>query len=328
MGKGAVEIYEEKKKSVTRGRMNTAELLDTVFYLYKKTFWRQIARVVIFAAPAYVLIIAQSFAGAAFLFAPGYVNLVNGPFFITFAASVLLIVWVWASLNLTGNISLASRAYYGEEFSLGQMFNDIKINFLRTLSAVAAVFLLAVPPVSALMFIVYRAFRYLYGVDFTRIPAAFIIIAGVSVIFIYCAATAFSCLTSAAAPSAALGGDWFFSAVVKSIRLIKKDMLKIYGLYHVWRLITAVLYFAALAAYFILTGGAGAIAGAFTGYYAADVSRFIGGNLIYILITLILSPLGGILCTTIFINQKMRRFGLVNELKIRVRRRENNLDVV
>ena len=298
------------------GRMNTAELLDTVFELYKKTFWRQMVRAMIFGIPAYIALIAVSIFGAVLLNAAG-----SGKIFGGFAAILIvfvLLILIWDALSFGGNISLTKQAFYGKKVSLDVMFSDIRKNFIKMFSAVAAIFLLAFPPLAIAALFFSRVFRSVNFSSFPDISLTMFIAAAAVVVFIAYAATAvFDTLVSSAAASAAAEKKYFFSAVARSVRLIRGDFLTVCGTFMLWRLILGLLNYSVTAVYFLATGSFAAGVNFFAEFNARGaLTDLIGNNFYFLLISLILSPLGGILKTVIYFNQRIKKEGFDIEIEL------------
>jgi len=299
--------------------MNTAEILDRVFDIYKKTFWRQMARVFIFGVPAFILLAAYSFLWVIIFGAARF----NGPVgvipAVIFILSLVIIFIIWEALSLTGNISLARQAYYGSELSLDVMFKDIGKNILRVSSALFAVVISAVPFAAAGAYIFIAALRIIQDYGFERGPSLAAVIAVIiAVIVIFSILIAFfRAITSSAIPAAIFEKRYFFGAVARSFFIVKGDFFKISGTFLMWQLITAAVNYSLITAYYFASGSLGGISGFFSDYYApGTISYLIGNNLLTVWVSVIISPFGGIISAVIYINQRIKKEGFDIELRL------------
>ena len=296
--------------------MNTAELLDTAFELYKKTFWRQMVRVMILGIPA---ILAFSAYIAAAVFILGVTNS-GGASGLSMSAGILafffiLMYLVWAAASAAGNISLTRQAFYGSPISLDTMFNDIKSNFFRVFSALSAVFLAVLPFLAAAIYIVIYAARY---IQLLRASSAFLIF--ISVVALFAAALIaliFQTLTSNAVHAAAFEKKYFFAAVIRSCVIIKGDAVKIFGTYIIWQMITAIVSYSALIALYLAAGFVNGALGWVSDYYLPGLyPAMVISNMVSVWISVVLSPLSGILPSSVYFNQMIKKEGLDIKIKL------------
>jgi len=293
--------------------MNTAGLLDMVFYLYKKTFWRQMVRAMVFGIPAYIFLIIFSFFGVMFFGAAG----IGGVSAAVFASVFVVLFLIWATLGAAGNTSLTKQAFYGNNVSIDIMFKDIKNGFFSVFTSLAAVFLLALPLLAAAVLFFVRVFRYFferpYNADASIVFIICIIV--VIVLAVYFISAIFFTATSAVVPAAAIEKKYFFSAVARSFMLVKNDFKKIFGTYLIWRLIVGLINYSALIAYYIATGSVSAVINNLTDFYSmSSLTYLLGNNFVYILISLILSPFDAILAATVYFNQRIKNEGFDIEI--------------
>ena len=286
--------------------MNTSELLDKVFDLYKKTFWKQMVRVMALGAP--VLILA-----AAFLFF-GALSLYQGPVFVAVYIFILIITFLaWEALSISGNISLTKQAFYGKEASLGIMARDVRESFPRVFSVLSALFAMTAPLIAACAFAAFYIIGFLQSVSLNSFASA--AFAGLAVfataLIITLFAAFYNTLVSSAVPAAVCENVFFMKAVVKSVNVIKGDYIKITGTFMIWRIISAVVNYSVLVLYYLATGSINNVIGWFTGYYTPGIfPSLIGVNLVSVWIFLIMSPFGGILSTAVYLNQRIKKEGL------------------
>ena len=295
--------------------MNTAELLDTVFELYKKTFWRQMVRAMLFGAPAYAAIIVVLITGAFVVGATG----TGGLPAVVSAAVVAAIFLVWDTLGVSGGVSLTEQAFYKHDVSLDVMFKDIKKNFLRVLASLAATALLALPPLAAAVFLLAGLIKTpsVYSPWLTISPGTAVCLALLIFMIIFASVSFFNALTSAAAPAAAIEKKIFAAAVLRSFSLLKGDIFKTGGVFMLWRLITGSLELSFMVVFFLVSGSFTAVLGAFSEYAGPGaLFSLLGNNWAYLLVSLVLSPLGCILNTAVYFNQRIKKEGFDMEIEL------------
>ena len=306
--------------------MNTAELLDKVFAIYKKTFWLQMARAMIFGIPAYILLAIYVFAGVVLFGVASF----GGDVSIGVSLAVFILLFViglllWQAVSITGNFALSKQAFYGNIPTLDMMCKEIKKNFLRVFTALFAILILAVFIIGliilAMIYIIipvgrdinfYRDISISYG-------AQIAIIVGLIVLSLLAAAfivLTFQTLTSFAVPCAIFEKKMFFSAVIRSVSVVKGDFRKIFGTYFLWFMIYLIISYSLMVIYYIATGSFTNILGLFTGHYTTGPGVFAMDYMVSIIISLVLSPFGGILTTTIYFNQLIKKVGLDIEIEL------------
>jgi len=293
--------------------MNAAEVLDTVIDLYKKTFWRQMVRAMIFGVPAYIFLILYSLA-VAIVFGASRgspsVYAVAG-----FIAVFAVLFFIWEALSMAGNVSLVKQAYNGKA-SLDVMFKDIKASFFKVFTAVCAVFISAAPFICAAAFFLFRSVRAVSGADYWSFTPA-VAYAAAAVVVVYLFTVAFEALTAAAVPVSVFEGKKFFLAVFKSVKIVGNDFFKVYGLIFIWRMIVLIINISFLFVFYIAAGSLNGAVNFFSENYSpAAFSLIIGNNFISVALTLLLSPFGGILASCVYISQRIKKEGFDIILKI------------
>ena len=287
--------------------------MDTVIDLYKKTFWRQMVRAMIFGVPAYIFLILYSLAvaivfGASRGSPSGYA--VAG-----FIAVFAVLFFIWEALSMAGNVSLVKQAYTGKT-SLDVMFKDIKASFFKVFTAVCAVFISAAPFICAAAFFLFRSVRAVSGADYWSFTPA-VAYAAAAVVVVYLFTVAFEALTAAAVPVSVFEGKKFFLAVFKSVKIVGNDFFKVYGLIFIWRMIVLIINISFLLVFYIAAGSLNGAVNFFSENYSpAAFSLIIGNNFISVALTLLLSPFGGILASCVYISQRIKKEGFDIILKI------------
>jgi len=305
--------------------MNSAELLDSVFEVYKKSFGKQIGVSIIFNIILTAILYFFIFAGGLVL----AVNLIgnSGSFastsvstiimIVVFILLLVLIITIHSALATTGNALITKHTFLGEPCSIGEV---IKASFKKLLPACLAGIANAI--VMLPVFILLAFFAYLYFVmiyDLTRYnstPGVFTVIATILIILLALVVSIFCSAISMMSVSAAIfEKKYFFAAVAKSFRLAKPDFAKILGLVTVWTLITGATSYsitsvidlgATFAEFFVPQEAAGAIA-----MMAMSVSTIFSS-----IVSTLLAPLSGIFSTMMYINQRFKHEGLDIELNL------------
>jgi len=285
--------------------MSAAELLDSVIDLYKKTFWRQMVRAMLFGVPAYIFLFLYAF----------FVLVVFGatrgtpPILLTvvFVAIFAACFFIWEALSVTGNISLVKQAYAGKA-SLDVMFKDIKRSFFNTFTAVCAVFLTAAPLITAAAFVIRRVAGAVDISGVWRTLSVVYIIIIIAVIYLF--TVAFEALTTAAVPVSVFEDKKFFTAVFRSFAIVGNDFFKIFGLVFVWRMIVLIVNISFMVVFYLAAGYLNNGVNFLTDNYSpAAFSLLIGNNFISVALTLLFSPFGGIFAACVYMGQRVKKEG-------------------
>ncbi|MDR2899363.1 MAG: hypothetical protein LBU94_03535 [Clostridiales bacterium] len=303
--------------------MNSAELLDSVLDVYKKSFFKQIGLSVIFQIILMIIIYLFIFLGVlsgVVFFLSSFQNGDTGSmiiFFIILAAVALVVITFYSALISTGNALITKKVYLKEKTDLGQVIKE-SFKMLPAAASTALANAIIMLPV----FVLLGLFLFVYFLLITQFidnsgasigllalltVAMFIVIAVATVVI-----SAF-CMMSIAV--SVFEKKYFFSAVIKSFKLAKPDFFKIVGLVTIWTMVTVVGTYSitglAALALFLAETVAPANMAAYLTMLTIGASYIINP-----LIAIILSPLSGIFATMLYINQRMKYEGLDIELNL------------
>ena len=308
--------------------MNSAELLDMVLDVYKKSFGKQIAVTMIFgmifSVVAYIVILMGGI-GIAISIASSIVAYSNPqdavfgllPAIILFIILIVTIMIIYQALITTGNAIITKQTFLNEPTDIGAV---LKQTFKKLIPAATAGFanLIVMLPLLVLtgVFIYLYIMMFVETINYNTIPATLTIVATIA-IFILMLVVSIICsaITMMGMSAAVFENKYFFSAVKKSYQLAKPDFLKIICLVSVWSLgvsaisysLTSVLQIAPLFAQWILP------------QEAAAVISVISMSLTYVLsmaVSVLIAPLSGIFTTLMYINQRFKHEGLDIELNL------------
>jgi len=301
--------------------MNAAEMLDRVFDVYKKSFWKQmgyaaIVGMVSSSAMAFfiwgfaMLIMGVTFS-AVFFFGG---NLAVGIMVLVSALVILPFIFLWMGAVSTGSILLSRQAFLGYKIKLPtyRLINVIG----RSASAAAAQFIVMVPYIAVVGGFLYVFFRFAPYVDVVwmmrvyYVFSALLILAALVGLFIY--THIFSLAVAVAVNERVL----FFNAIRRSITLVKPDFWRLLGVRTIWVFI--------IGAISLSTQGV-------VSMVPILIEAFIGGThalmpltlflqvvvmLFSVILTFALMPLDGILVAMIYFNQRIKYEGLDIEIGI------------
>ena len=309
--------------------MNSAEVLDQVLEVYKKSFFKQLAIAIIFnilfLIAVYIFLIIGVIAAAALFvgtaFQPGF-----GFGAIIMIAILILLVLLFFSaytaLTSTGNALITKQTFLGEYCDVGRV---LKVSFKKIWVAASAALANLIVLIPAFIFTAIVVFFYIaliIGLADAGLMAitpilvlSFVLLLLIIAFFMLCAT-----ITMMSMSVAIFEGKWFFSAVKRSFMLVRPDFLKLMGLLAVWSVVTTVFSYS----FEVFLGIGTSLGGYFLPqeYAAAFMIGTMGIRMLFsIVISTLLFPLSGIFSTMLYINQRIKHEGLDIELNLNMLRR-------
>jgi len=306
--------------------MNSAEILDQVLDVYKRSFLKQIALSVIFYimlfAVIYLLLFAGLIAGAAMAFAaflPGAGSSISSGGIIFIAVLIILFLLalsMYMALRTTGNALITKQTFLDEHCDLGKVIKSALKKVWMATSAVIANAIVMIPGIIGLSAVVYVFVRVLIWFD--DIGAGywpFVITTILLILFVLGFFVVYTTLTMLSIPAAIFEGKWFFAALKRGFLLARFDFAKLMGIVTVWFL--AVL---ALSSSVEIIFGLGSSLLMF--FIPAETAMFMylgmmGIRMLFTTaVSVVVAPLSGIFYTMIYINQRFKYEGLDVELNL------------
>ncbi len=306
--------------------MNSAEVLDRSFDIYKKSFWQQIAYSFIVSSIGSVVIAITTFVITFFgimalvPFSLGRLDVDTLPVPIIIVLVVLFIIilllaYFQQSILTAGNITLAKQVFYTNKPNFSIAIKEAFKSCLRVFSVVLAEILVMIP-----FFLSFLGIGYLllsepirqmmrFGpqarVDF---PFVLVIIFGIFYLFIF---LVIHTVFAVSVPVAIFEKKTFFKGLVQSYRLVIKDFPKIFGISLIWNIIVSIFMYSIIGVFFIALGGLGLVFDAIS----FDSDRFMMSFQIYEyvlsgILGVVVAPLSSILTSVIYFNQKIKNDGL------------------
>lgn len=311
--------------------MNAAEVLDQVFDVYKRSFFKQLAVSIIFSIiffiVLYILLIIGLIAGFFVIFATiaeTTAGLSVGAV-IAIALFILLFmlgITIYQALISTGNALVTKQTFLGEHCDVGKVIKSAFKKIWVSTSAALANLILLVPVVIAI-----AAFTVVYITMIIAIDelgglgvTAIVIMSILLVLLIFAFLIVYSTITMMSMSVAIFEGKWFFSAFKRGFALIKPDFMKLMGIVTVWFVIIMVLSYS-----FEIFFGIGTALGMY--FLPQEVAAIMYMStiwlsyLISIGISVLIAPLSGIFYTIAYINQRIKHEGLDIELNLNALRR-------
>ena len=308
--------------------MNSAELLDSVLDVYKKSFLKQIAVSMIFGTIFSVILYVVLFTGilgfAFNMVGSAYASVDPGDIFrgllpsiIFFTILIAFIAIIYISMVATGHAIITKQTFLNEPTDIGKVLKQT-FKKLIPVGTTCIAELIVLLPVLILMgiFIYIYIMMLMEIVNFNTIPSTLTIIAtiGIAILMIVVSLLC-STVTIMSTSAAVFENKYFFSAVKKSFQLMKPDFLKILGLLTVWTLIiSAISYSLTSATSLISILGEWILPQEIAGIVAL-ISTGIG-YMLSMAVSVLLAPLSGIFATMMYINQRFKHEGLDIELNL------------
>ena len=292
--------------------MNISALMDQALELYKVTFKSQIAFSLFIGIISFIILMPMAFGMFLVLgqlmdlFIIGSTGMLTSSLeamliIIVFIISIIPVYRGWMYLLDSGYILISKQAFYNESASIP--FKEIFKVFLRVMSVAMAHMILFIPWLIIIGFIVYPLLYV--GVYFSF--EVLVLIALVYSLFYL----PYSNLLALSVPVAIFEDRFFFSAVVRSFKLIKGDFWKILSARLLW------MFIAFLFSYSIQSLLGVLVIVAFGNVDSAFITGF-GFMQVYVFViaAVLTAPMSGILTALIYFNQRIKIEGLDIEIGI------------
>ena len=307
--------------------MNSAEVLDAAFGIYKKSFWEQLllyaafsygmsVLLMIIIIPVYLIFMVSFISSIIGMTEVGASPLmVMGPGFAILIVVVVFIIALFSSVLSVGNFFMTKQVFYGEKKSLGKAFSDGVKAVPRCFLTAAAKALACVCPCIFLLPIAFMDITTMFSsagsITFFVICLLLFVLAFVilDVLFIY------------AIPVTLHEKIKFFKALKKSFLLLKGSIWKTIGVIIIVSLVSSV--FSSSIVYGIQ------FAAMFLGSSLDQPGIMIALMLFQYLISFVLGaltgPIGGIVTSVLYFNQKIQKDGL--DIEVNLARLESESDL-
>jgi len=306
--------------------MNSAEVLDQVLDVYRRSFFKQIGISLIFYimffAVMCILLLVGLVAGAAMVFSallPGTSGSMGAGGIVFIAVLIILFLLslsMYMALMTTGNALITKQTFLSEYCDVGRV---VKMAFKKVWIATSAVFanvLVMIPGIIGLSAIIYVFVRMLiWFVDTGAGYWPFVITIILLILFVLGFVVVYTTLTMLSIPAAIFEGKWFFAAFKRGFLLARFDFAKLMGVVTVWFL--AVL---ALSSSVEIIFGLGSSLLMFFIPAETAIFMYLGMTVLRMIFTTVVSvivaPLSGIFYTMVYINQRFKYEGLDVELNL------------
>ena len=305
--------------------LNPATLLDSVFDIYKKTFFKQLAFSAIIGAVSFFSMFILAFiigiaAAIPLITATDNIQYIMLVMMIIIFASILPLALIWSATTDAGHIILSQQAFYGMPVRLP--IKHMPKMVLRVISVMLAQLTVIIP---WLFFIIFFAVLIIRSGDFsimdannTFLPAMsgapwiILAIGGALTYIIY------SNIFALATPAAIFEKKIFFTPLVRSWRLIKNDFWMILGIRLIWAISVYILTYSAQGLWFAffalfnnMSGGGSLTMTVFIGFMSTMMQ-----SLITIGIGFAVGPLSGILTALLYFRQRINNEGADIEIML------------
>jgi len=297
--------------------MNAAELMDNVFDVYKRSFWKQLAYAAIVATIstfALGFVIGFLGVGAIFIFSMGDVSAMGVASLIFIVLVIIVFALLMQAALTTGAILLSREAFMGRiiRLPMKQLMGAI----WRALTALLAQLILLAPYVAAAVGLIYGYVRFAFYVDVlsaSRFYYVLLIILLVAVIFGFLLLAHLFSLSIAVAVNER---SYFFTALVRGVTLLRGDFCRLFGVRVMWFIIIFVFMGTAQGLLMMIPSLLGIF---LAGSPVALILMFVF-NMIFMVGSMVISfamyPLDGILTAVMFFNQRIKKEGLDIEISI------------
>lgn len=303
--------------------MNSAELMDYVFDVYKRSFAKQLTFSALLGVISFVVMFAIGMIAAIIMIIPmADMDVYTDSAFLSVVLMVVLVMmpvyWIWAATAEAGHILLSKQAFYRQPVKLD--VRRLPRIVLRVLTATLAQMILSIPWLLIFVAVTYGVAR-LSGNSFSDVPSlmGFISSYGWIAISIAGAITyvVFSNLFSLAIPVAVFEKQSFFNTIKRSWQLIKGEFWKILGVRMLWLLVSYLFTYSAQGLWAVLMALVSFLSESSTGIaLSLTMIGSILQSLVTIAIGFLIGPLTGILTALIYFNQRIKREGLDIEIML------------
>lgn len=280
--------------------MTAAELFDRTLYVFKKSFWMQIAYAAMlgvissFGIGIFGVIIAIALFGS------------GGGTFVG-ATIITALILLWLAASSAGHILLARQALYGHKAKIP--VKQIPRIAIRVFFTLIAQVIAAIPYVSIMVIIALPFSAMVYVNIWVFVILIFIAVAGFGLYYnIFALAIAVSVFEN----------KTFFGALMRSWELIKGEFWRIAAVRLMWLLIAYALTFSiqgALQLLALLIGSSPGLFGLNSTALVGLSGALSGFSILLSFITAIIAmPLDGVFSATLYFNQRIKREGLDIEI--------------
>jgi hypothetical protein len=313
--------------------MNAAELLDSVFDVYKKSFWPQMGLVMIAYVLLYAVLMILMLAGVLamistyiardpFETAINDMMLAEMPFFLGTTLLIIFACALWVAFY-QATVLIASRlALYEKAVDIGFVLKQVRRAFLRLCSVIAAESLVVIPflaLIGGVLAVVLAANHFsmqTFDIETLLVwsmwlnePVNLILFSITFILIGLFFTLLFNCF-ALAIPAAVFQGKYFFGALLQSYRLIRGHFWKISGIRIIFLLVINSLSNSIWVIFALLIAGLRSmalspVAMATFMNFATNVQLIVS-----VAIGLCCAPLPNILTALLYINQKIEKEGL------------------
>jgi len=300
--------------------MNAAQLLDKVFEVYRRTFWKQLAFAaivgVVSAIGLGVLVLLLAIVLAIGL-GDYAVTAMAGSAWVSAVIAALVLgaaVLIWQSASATGAILLSREAFMGRfiKMPMQELWRAVG----RAFTAMLAQLIVAVPYVILAGVFIFSFVRFAPYADLFAWGRSFyvvlIILLAAAALGLFLFLHLFSLAIAVAVNERAL----FFRTLGRSMALMRGHFWRLFGIRALWLVIVFIIMGSAQGIIYILPVLAGTL-GAGTVFFIPLMA--IVGTIVNIggfIITFALGPLDGILIAVLYFNQKTKKEGFDMEIAI------------
>lgn len=296
--------------------MNSAELMDKVVDVYKKSFWVQMAFAAIISVVGFIAIFVVTFV-VTFVVIFAAMTAIFGGFPAIIAAAALVIVLplflLWQAFSSSGHILLSRQAFYGYKVTLSGL-GVFKV-FIRVFTALLAQALLIIPFIIAAIGVIFLFVRMLDFYFF--MPTMFVVGFFVALFVLGAGFLVFSNIFSLGIAVAVFERQYFFGTIKRSWQLVKPEFWRILGVRTIWFVVGYGISFSAQGVFYLLGFSWSMISGTIPMGFMGDlfvgfITGFVGPSLV----SLAVAPLNGIMQSLIYFNRRMKSEGLDIEIRL------------
>ncbi len=302
--------------------MNSAEVLDSAFGIYKKSFWEQLLLSFVFRYGASIIAFIPLIVLYITVFSAIILGALSGrgeaiTSAIWFVLFLVLLFVVFAinfieGISLTGNLFMTKQVFYGEKKSLGKAFSSAFKSVPRCLGAILTRSLVCLIPFVFLLplisiFTAPYSFKLSDVMIFICISLFVLSYLFIDVLFIY------------AFPVSINEKLTFFKAMKKGIQLLKGNFWTTCGIVTI---MVVVLYIFQMSISYGLQFLIMFLSESFNDV-GPVILLAIFQYLVSFVISSLLSPVSSVLVSVLYFNQKIKKDGL--DIEINLRRLEGGL---
>lgn len=303
--------------------MNTAEILDKVFYLYKKTFFYQLLRILIIGTVSsilyFVIIFAVAIAGLAGMmsfFTSGEISTSTIIIVILIVLLILTAAFFIAAANTSASLSICKQAFYEKKPAFNQTIKETIKGAPRVFSVYLLLFLIYVPLFVIAVFYInalelFNGFSLLFETGSLNFDSAYAITSLVGLVLITIVCIIYiQTLSCCAAGCAVYEKLPFIRAFKRSLQLTVDYRFKIS--------LVLILWFAVNYAISATISSLSTIPTILTTVFNSALMEnmlftpvlMLFQYILMIVSSLLMAPFGSIILSVIYFNQKIKKEGL------------------